>query len=162
MSSSTRNFSYILNRTCVIPTEWGGHFGLIVRLIVYRNFRLKLMIYRHVWNVIYVFDTCNNTSIRIKCKSWCVDPPLPHKWSDFYERCIMCWIEWKNEIIFFCDFYFSSYGWKLIENWPYLGYKSVHNSKNINRKINFSFVSAYFASFMYIWTLLIIFFFFKY
>ena len=29
----------------------------------------------------------------------------------------------------FYDFYFSSYGWKFIENWGYIEYKNDHNSK---------------------------------
>ena len=53
-----------------------------------------------------------------------------------------------------CDIFFQSDGWKFIENWPYFGYKNDPNSKNKNRKIDFSFVSAHFAYFMWIWTLL--------
>ena len=63
----------------------------------------------------------------------------------------------KNEVKKICNFYFSSYGWKYIENWPYLKYKNYHNSKNKyrkNLKHDFYFVSAQSASFMKIWPVL--------
>ena len=75
-------------------------------------------------------------------------PPPPHKWSDFYERCGMCWIEWETKWIFFWEFYFSSSGWKFFENKCDFEYENDHYSKKKNRKINFSFVSAHSTSFI--------------
>ena len=65
--------------------------------------------------------------------------PPPQMWSESYERCGMCWIEWKMNYN-----YFSRYGWNFIENLPYFEYKNDHNSKN--RKFDFSFVSAHSTS----------------
>ena len=61
------------------------------------------------------------------------DPSPPsQKWSDLYERCGISWIEWKTKYIFICEFYFSSYGGKFIENWGHFEHKKDHNSKNKN------------------------------
>ena len=57
----------------------------------------------------------------------------------------------SKKVTFFCDFYFSSYRLKFIENWGHFEYKNNHNSKNKNRKkrkIVFSFISAHCVSFM--------------
>ena len=53
----------------------------------------------------------------------------------------------KNHVSDFSDFYFSRYGENSskIDN---LEYKNYHISKTKNLKIDFSFVSAHFASFM--------------
>ena len=42
----------------------------------------------------------------------------------------------------FSDFYFSSYGWKLVENFGNFKCKNDHNSKNKNHKFGFTFYSA--------------------
>ena len=38
--------------------------------------------------------------------------PSPKKWSDFYERCGLCCIEWKTKYIFF-RFLFFELSWKI-------------------------------------------------
>ena len=48
----------------------------------------------------------------------------------------------KNDINFFSNFYFSSYGWKFIKNWGNFEYKYDLNSKNKNLTFGFSFYSA--------------------
>ena len=53
----------------------------------------------------------------------------------------------KNQILDFSDFYFSSYGHFCSRNCPFP--MNFHdNSKNKNRKMDFSFDSALYASFM--------------
>ena len=73
--------------------------------------------------------------------------PSPQFWSGFYERCAMCWIEWKP--IF--RFLFFELSWTIHRK---LGYKNDHNSINKNWKIDFSFDSAHSASFFQILILL--------
>ena len=75
-----------------------------------------------------------------KSKDMQTPSPLSQKWSDVYERCGMCWNEWKINVY---NFYFSSYGWIFIESWPYFEYKMT-----ITRKIKI--VKLIFHSFQHI------------
>ena len=61
-------------------------------------------------------------------------PPSPQKWSDFYERCGMCWNERNIIYQIFPIFIFRLWG-KFIENLGYLEYKNDHNSETKNRRI---------------------------
>ena len=52
----------------------------------------------------------------------------PQKWSVFLWKIRNVLNRMEEEIKKKCDFYSSVYGWKLIENRPYFGYKNDNNS----------------------------------
>ena len=70
------------------------------------------------------------------------------KWPNLHERCAMYWNEWKLNFPFFSFWDISVFLHKIGQFLMNFDYKIDHNSKNRNRKIDFSFVSVHCASFM--------------
>ena len=72
--------------------------------------------------------------VQIKCQT---DKKSIDKMPTRTDKISIFFLSW-----FFYDFFFFELSWKFIENWGVFEYKNNHNSKNKNRKIDFSFVSV--------------------